>query len=175
MATGSLTKHWSYPKSTIANLDFQQSKEEASTNSQQPSTTNGSSSTSNYIQKSTRREKLLAQPKVLPDTDNQLLIERIGWLTVPDFTDPDTIRPDEVEGHNLSKAQLSHLNKLYELQYKRDLDAWFSDGGTFGTALNDINQVTPLLMDGRNEMMEEVIDRLYRKLINTNFGEAKLL
>ena len=63
-------------------------------------------------------------------------LDRSDWI--PDFTNPDTIRPDEQDNHNLMKSQVELLNKLYHLQYRRSLDSFFVDGAHLSKALNEV-------------------------------------
>ena len=46
------------------------------------------------------------------------------------------------------------LNKLYHLQFKRDLDSFFGDGGYLGKPLNEVQVVLKEAMDGKDEVME---------------------
>jgi hypothetical protein len=49
---------------------------------------------------------------------------------------------------------LKLLNKLYHLQFKRDLDSFFADGGYLGKPLNEVQVVLKEAMDWKDEVME---------------------
>ena len=66
-------------------------------------------------------------------------LDRSDW--VPNFTDIDTVRPDEQDNHNLKKSQVELLKKLYHLQYRRSLDSFFVDGGHLSKALDEVQVV----------------------------------
>ena len=79
--------------------------------------------------------------------------DRTEWI--PDFTDPDTERPDPKE---LSKVQLKHLNKLYSMQFKRSFDTLFPEEGYLTTTINECASILHQEREPEAEIEQEHLD-----------------
>lgn len=171
MATGSLISSCLYPMSKVAEFDLQQASKSGLSTNKQPVT---STRRSTVQLKPSRREQLLAQPTKKAATISQpsttaIHLDRSDW--VPDFNDPDTERPDEVNKKRLSKVQLEHLNKLYHLQYRRSLDSWYKDGGFFTKAIGNCEFDLKQLREADSKIEREHAGDDVRSLLLNNIQQ----